>query len=55
MLEKMEKQRVVGEAARRYLNETKRQNLYDDSGGDVSPLEQTSLSMWSVSIFSRSV
>lgn len=40
MLEKMEKQRVVGEAARRYLNETKKQNLYDDSGGDVPPLEQ---------------
>jgi hypothetical protein len=40
LLEKMEKQRVVGEAARQYLNETKRQNLSEDSVGDSSSLTQ---------------
>lgn len=39
MLNKMQKQRVVGEAARQYLNETKRPNLFDDSVGEASPLE----------------
>lgn len=40
MLNKLEKQRVVGEAARQYLNETKKQNLSEDSVGDLLPLEQ---------------
>lgn len=40
MLKKLEKQRVVGEAARQYLNETKKQNLSEDSVSDALPLEQ---------------
>jgi len=40
MLKRIEKQRAVGEAARQYLNETKRENLFDDSAGDTSPLER---------------
>ena len=40
LLEKMEKQRVVGEAARQYLNETKKPNLSEDSVGDSLSLTQ---------------
>lgn len=40
MLPKLQKQRVVGEAARQYLNEVKRQNFSEDSIGDSSQLEQ---------------
>ena len=40
LLRKMEKQRVVGEAARQYLNETKKQNLSEDSVGDSSSLTE---------------
>jgi len=39
MLKKMEKQRVVGEAARQYLTETKWPNLSEDTVGDVFILE----------------
>lgn len=39
-LQKLEKQRVIGEAARQYLNEVKMQNFSEDSIGDSTTLEQ---------------
>lgn len=42
MVRKLEKQRVIGEAARQYSNEVKRQNFSEDSMGDSVPLEQLS-------------
>lgn len=40
MVPKLEKQRVVGEAARQYLNQVKKQNFSEDSIGDSVPLQQ---------------
>ena len=40
MVQKLEKQRAVGEAARQYLNDVKKQNFSEDSIGDSVPLEE---------------